>query len=124
MSSAVVADLGPAVLGCSVPLVAIQFIPAPITNGKMVAKPEEKRIDFEGSFQPITNKTMERPPEGSLNTGRAKIYTPFELKTTETSATTIADRVVYKGVTYQVDKVEDWFDLGGFFKVEVVRMGQ
>jgi hypothetical protein len=67
---------------------------------------------------------MQRPPEGSLNTGRAKIYTLLELKTTETSATTIADRVVYKGVTYQVEKVEDWFDLGGFFKVEVVRMGQ
>lgn len=122
--SAVVGDLSGAILDCSVPLVAIRFTAVAPVNGRVVAKPEEARLDFEGSFQPLSDRELRQLPEGQRNEGRSKIYTPFELKTVDTSASKIPDRVLYNGVTYKVVKVNDWVDLGGYFKAEVVRMGQ
>lgn len=122
--SAIAGDLSGAVLDCSVPLIAIRFTAVAPVNGRVVAKPEEDRLNFEGSFQPLSDRELRQLPEGQRNEGRSKIYTPFELKTVETSASKIPDRVLYKGVTYKVVKVNDWIDLGGYFKTEVVRMGQ
>ena len=124
MSSAIAGDLGDAILDCSVPLVAVRHSRAAIEDGRVVSKPVEKRIQFEGSFQPLTDKQLRQLPEGQRNEGRAKLFTTFELKTVDTSEARIPDRVEYKGVTYKVDKVQDWMDLGGYYKVEVVRMGQ
>lgn len=122
--SAVVEDLGCAVDDCSVELNGIRFLPGMVVAGRLEQKAQEQAFTFLGSFQPMTDREMMRLPEGSRNDGRAKVYTRTELKTVDTSEARIADRIEYKGVTYQVDKVHDWDDLGAFFKVEVVRMGQ
>ena len=122
--SGIAGDLSGAIEDCSVPLIGIRFIKPPVMNGRIVAKPIEVRFPFTGSFQPLTDRELRRLPEGMRNQGRAKIYTSTDLKTVDNSAAQIPDRVLYKDVTYHVDRVNDWDDLGGYFKVEVVRMGQ
>lgn len=126
--SSVVADLAEAIEDCSTTLVAIRFHPPPVENGRVTAKPVEEQIEFLGSFQPLrvssTNKGAQRLPEGTRADGRAKIFTAFRLKTADAPAGRLADRVIYNGVTYLVDRVKDWADLGGYYQAEVVRMGQ
>jgi len=115
-------SLAEAIMDCSVPLTGIRFTPASIVDGRITQKPEEFRFKFTGSVQSLTGRELQRLLEGQRNSGRQKLYTDKDLFTVQTSECKLADRVLYKNATYQVDRVSDWEDIGGYFRVELERM--
>lgn len=124
MIGATAADLVCAIRDCSVDMMVIKHRAAQVTSGRVTGKSPKDSVAFTGSFQPLTERELRHLPEGARHEGRAKIYTDFELDTASTSAGNVADLVVYQGVTYQVEKVNPWVDLGGYYKVEVVRVNR
>jgi hypothetical protein len=121
---AVVADLADTVFGCSVPIAVTRFQPASTDRGRIADKPKAITISANYSIQPMSQKELMRLPEGQRNKGRVKGYGDTELLTSDTSTCGLPDRFSYKGVVYQVDKVDDWVDLGNYYRIEAERMGQ
>lgn len=71
------------------------------------------------SVQPLAGRERQQLPELYRSRQIAKAYgmpsntqAELPLKTTDTAASSMADRVVYKGRTYEVISVEDWNDHG------------
>lgn len=67
---------------------------------------------------------LELLPEGFRTKQAVKIYSPEELRTGDAEAHVEADRVEYRGETFEVHSVEDWDDHGAYWKVIAVKMGQ
>lgn len=106
----------------------VRFSPTTVDKGRATDYPEEKRFCIVASIQPLTAKSereeMKLLPEGILRSGVRVAYTTTELLTAKQSESEMADRVIYNGLTFQVHAVEDWFDLGGYYRCLIVRMGQ
>ena len=100
----------------------IRFQSSPVVKGRVVQAPIEERFCTRASVQPMNAKELQLLPEGLRNAGATVVYTTCELLTVETSACKTPDRMVYRGVTYQIHSVEDWFDLGGYYRCVAVRM--
>lgn len=115
-------DLSCAIEECSVDLLGIRFLSPVVDKGRIASKPREERFPFRGSFQPMNQRELLLLPEGMRDQGRAKLYTTTRLHTVETSDFDLPDRVQYNGVTYKVERVDDWHELGGYYRVELVRM--
>lgn len=113
-----------AIEDCSVDLVGTRFASPTVVNGRVTAKAIESTFDFRGSIQPLSGRELKQLPEGSRDQNRKKLYTATELFTVRSSASKLPDHVTYKGETFIVDKVADWDDLGGYFRVELVELGQ
>lgn len=109
-----------AVMDNAFPVTVIRSFPSAQVKGR-VSLPIERKFTTQLSVQPMSNKELQMLPEGMRNQNRVKAYGVEELKTVETSECRIPDRFVYKGITYQIDKVGDWSDLGGYYYYEAVR---
>lgn len=110
-------DLTCAIDQCSVLLDGVRFLPAPVVRGRVTDRPRRFEFKFHGSFQPMAQKELELLPEGFRDKGVAKLYTEHELFTDGDSECGLPDLVIYRGVTYQVERVDDWLELGGYYKV-------
>lgn len=76
------------------------------------------------SVQPMKQSELKLLPEGMRNSGTVKCYGLDELKTVDTSACKAPDLFVSKGITYQVMTVDDWEELGGYFKTIAIRVNR
>ena len=123
MTSAFIAgDLGPAVLECSEPIVVTRHLPSVVVKGRVQGRPVEKTFTVDASVQPMTQKELQRLPEGQRARGAVTVFSVTELKTVETSETRIPDRFALNGVNYQILSVDDWFSTAGFFKYVATRV--
>lgn len=106
----------------------IRFLSSPIVKGRVQQAPVEKRFCITASIQPLSTKSereeMRLLPEGLLRSGVRQLFTATELLIAEQSECKTADRVLYRGGVFQVHTIDDWFDLGGYFRHLIVRMGQ
>ncbi len=115
-------DLGEAIADCSVTIVVQRFRRTPVVQGRKQIGSAFDTFECQASIQPMSNRELQQLPEGQRNSGRIKGYTTEELKTVQTSDCKQPDRLEYRGVTYEIDKVDDWMDLGGYFKIEAERV--
>lgn len=76
------------------------------------------------SLQPMDPEELELLPEGFRTKQVVKIYSPEELHTGDAEAGQEADRIEYRGETFEVHSVEDWDDHGAYWKAVAVKMGQ
>jgi hypothetical protein len=76
------------------------------------------------SIQPMSGKERQLLPEDIRTKNTVKIYSREQLKTTDVAGKVSADKVVYKGVTYEVAVSEDWQEHGEFYKAICVAEGQ
>ena len=60
-----------------------------------------------GNFQPASKKETERLPEGARVDGALTLYTDAQLRSVD-SPNTVADRVLYNGIEYEVSTGEYW----------------
>jgi len=94
-------------------------------KGRYVPSSTETVLTIAGcSLQPMGAKELELLPEGFRTKQVVKVYTPEELRTADAEAGHEADRVEYKGETFEVHSVEDWDDHGRFWKAICVKQGQ
>lgn len=116
-----VADLGEAVLECSDKIVVTRFGKSTRNKGRS-GKPFEETFDALVSVQALNQKERNALPEGTRAQGRVKVYSTVELRTIDTSECKLADRFIYEGVNYVVERVDNWESTGGYFRMEATRL--
>lgn len=121
MQGAIVGDLSEVVLECSSPHVITRALKSSRVKGRS-EKPETTTFTADLSVQPLSQKELLRLPEGMRNRGAVKVYGVVELKTVQTSECKVPDRFEHQGINYQIDMVESWDELGGFWKFTATRV--
>ena len=117
-------DLSDCVLACAVPVEIKRYHPPPVVKGRAKGKAIAENFRVLLTVQPLSQKELMRLPEGERSQGRVKVWAAQRLVTAEASECQMADRFEYRCVEYQIDKENDWKDLGGYYKYEAVRLGQ
>lgn len=115
-------DLGDTVLACSLDLEVTRFLPTPVIAGRKQGEPRCEVFHIQASVQPTKTKDLQLLPEGQRSEGAIDIFSTERLFTARLSETRTADNVLYNGVRYEVQVVEDWFDLGGYFRSMATRL--
>ena len=118
------ADLNDCILSVGDDAEVIRHLPAPVVKGRVQGRPEEKRFPITISLQPMTQKQLNFLPEGMRNSGAMRGFTSFNLLTTDTSDCSVPDRIIKAGVTYQVQRVDDWSNEAGYYEILATRIGQ
>jgi hypothetical protein len=77
---------------------------------------------FVGSFQPFPGARLSTLPEGERQQGQLEVYARIELRTADQFAGISADRVVYKGVTYEVRDPAPWPVLLNHYQARLMRV--
>jgi len=95
-----------------------------LVKGRAKAPPADRVFKIRGSFQPMPTKELQLLPEGMRVSGAAKFFTDYELRTVDTSECKVPDRIAHQGVTWQVHRVDNWGELGNYYRVVLVRLGQ
>lgn len=72
------------------------------------------------SVQPVTGKELELLPETFRARGTVKIYSTTELFQGSRELGQSPDSIIWNGKRYEVDTVEDWSALGGYWKAFAV----
>ncbi len=78
-------------------------------------------VRVQGVEVPITGRELQRLQEGYRGAEVKVLFTVAPLYTID--ARQAADTVVIEGDTYQVEKVEDWSRLGGYYRVTLLKVG-
>jgi hypothetical protein len=99
-----------------------RFMPVTIVKGRATAGPVAETFDILASVQPTGSKDLQLLPEGMRNADSVKVFTETELFSVRRSAGKLPDKFDYRGITYQVELVDDWHDLGDYFRVIAVRV--
>ena len=117
-------DLSDAILALSVPVTVTRFAEAVTFEGyKQPA--EETTFDINASIQPLMGRDVEdlkQLPEGMSTEGVVKVFSVEELRAGSVKNNTESDRFEYKGLTYQIELVKDWSDLGNYYESFAVRV--
>jgi hypothetical protein len=109
-------SLADAVNDEAVEVVVTRYEPAPRQKGRSAA-PIATQFTAAISVQALNQRERRALPEGTRAEGRVKGYTTTELRVgTEDGAR--ADRFHYNGVDYVLEKVDDWSDAGGYYRIE------
>lgn len=117
-------DLTPAIDAFSEEVIVTRANTPSTTKGRKTDEGAKETFTASGSFQPMTQKELMRLPEGQRNSGRSKFYSACELLTVELSTCNTPDELEVNGVAYQVDKVDDWNTIAGFFRYELGRLNR
>jgi hypothetical protein len=95
------------------------------TKGRYTPAGSETTFTVENaSVQPLAGKELLQLAEGFRTKEVKKVYSPVELRTADAEAGHEADRVVYKGETYEVHDAVDWDEHGKYWKCLIVKVGQ
>lgn len=76
------------------------------------------------SIQPTSGEDLVRLPEGVRTRELVTVFTPTELQVKNAPAGTEADRIAYKGASYEVQTVEKWDEQGGFYRAVAAKIEQ
>ena len=93
-------------------------------NGRFVEDGSPRRFRLLASVQPARADELQRLPEGRRTSAAIKLYSKERLRTADSPRNIQPDRVEYRGESYQVESVEDWDELGGYFKPIALKEGQ
>lgn len=85
-------------------------------------EPEETTI--QASVQPAKQGELVRLPEGRRVRGGVKIFTTTELFTASVEDQRQPDIIVWQGVEWEVDAVDNWEGPGEYYKALATRKGQ
>ncbi|MBN8472333.1 hypothetical protein JYJ95_38010 [Corallococcus exiguus] len=74
------------------------------------------------SVQPLSGRERQLLPEGQRSEERLLVVTATELRVADVSARREGDVLVYRGEDFEVEAVERWDELGGFWKARAVKV--
>lgn len=115
-------DLRDAVRECSVWVTVKRYSAPEIINGRAKGAPKSAEFRALVSFQPVKSSELALLPEGAQNQGASALFSEVELRTSKTSESNLPDRIVYQDEEWEVSIVEQWRDLGGYWRVVAVRV--
>lgn len=110
-------EMAEAVEDCSFTVDVTRFGEPLVAKGRKVAEGETENLRITAMIAPMSQAELRRFPEGSKVEGSVLIISTTQLRTVQTSEFETADHVLYNGITYQIQSVNDWNDLGGFYEM-------
>lgn len=102
-------------LGGNQRYVVTRFGASTYVNG-IAQPPHPTTLSIEALIVPIDIKELQRLPEGERSIGTIRIFSLEELRLANVATGTIADRITYRGVQYEVECVEPWDEIAGFWR--------
>jgi len=81
-------------------------------------------LAISASVQPATPKDLEDVDEDRRTRENIRLYTQTELLTASVSESQQPDVVVWEDVDYEVHSVTNWGEVGNYYKVLAVKVGQ
>lgn len=78
------------------------------------AAPATSTFTIEASVQPVRGRELQRLPEGLRSEEVRAIFTPTALRCAAPGQ--LPDRISIGGESWQVEVVEDWSDLGNYYR--------
>lgn len=81
-------------------------------------------FSIKASIQPLNGRDLLRLPQGSRTEWYIKVITQAPLRTVIAPAGNVADVITYGGNTFEVEKVFDWSESGGFTVAYAKKQGQ
>lgn len=85
---------------------------------------EPQSFPIQGSVQIAKPEDLVDVEEGRRTGGAIKVYTDRELRTASVEDGTQPDIIQWNNKRYLVEQVSNWDELGGYFKVIALKMGQ
>ena len=85
---------------------------------------DDEEFTIKAVVQPARGHELVRIEEGRRTRGAIKVYTTAELRTASVEEQTQPDRIVWAGVEYEVEYVDDWDEAGGYYKAVALKVGQ
>ena len=92
-----------------------RFAQGAYENGRFV-RGAPTQFTIRALIQPTRGQDLLRLPEGERTRELVTIYTTDELHTANAPGGAAADRVTWRGETYEVQGVERWDEIAGFWK--------
>lgn len=83
----------------------------------------ESVVTVEACVQPLSGRELLRLPEGLRTRETVAVYSPVELRTANASTGALADQVHHAGGVFEVELVEAWGHLGGYWRAVAARRG-
>ena len=83
-----------------------------------------KEFTIKAVVQPARGQELVRVEEGRRTRGAIKVYSPVKLQTASVETETQPDRIMWSGDTYEVEYVDNWSEVGGYYKVVALKVGQ
>jgi hypothetical protein len=96
---------------------------APTLDAGRVVEGRSTVVTTQASVQPVSGRELLRLPEGLRTRELVAVYSPVELRTANATSGALADQVAYGGATYEVQLVEDWSRLGGYWRGIAAKRG-
>jgi len=127
MTEEILTDISDAVLDCASPKKITRALSSAVVEGR-AQKPTTFTFIAQLSVQPMSGaeaqRELQRLPEGQRTNGMVKAYGITELKTVDTSECRVPDRFKHGGIEYQISGVDNWHELGGYFKYTATQVGR
>ena len=110
-------DLTDAIIDCAVegPVIVTRVVGIAIERGRKGETTTEE-FPITASITPIAGQDIRRLGSGFSAEGTHLILTPTKLFTAKSSSHQMPDIVDHKDNRYQISKVLDWFEQGGFYE--------
>ncbi len=93
-------------------------------KGKFVANPNPEQFYIIASIQPATPQDLLRLPEGQRTKDSITIWTETVLQEPDAISGAQGDTVYFGNRQYQVERIFQWADSGGYNKVLAQKVGQ
>lgn len=118
-------DLTDAIIDCAVkgPVIVTRTLSVSTDHGRKAGATTEE-FPITAAITPLTGQDLRRLSNGFTVEGTHLILTPTELFTSKSSSCQIPDKVSHKGNDYQISKVLDWSEQGGFYECVGTRLNR
>lgn len=105
-------------------ITVVRSVPTEFDGPRATRRETETTFKIVASFQPMSQRQLDRLPEGMRNKGACEVFSPVEIHTVETSENRVPDRLIVNGISYQVDLVDDWSTIAGYWRATVTKLGR
>lgn len=114
-------DVSDCVDDCSLEMCLVRFHAPAINKGRIAASFVEEEVTILGSMQPVSASELRRLPEGLRVDGVYHLYTATEVRAGDQDTGRPPDQIEFEDVRYEVQQVNDWRSVGGYYKAVVRR---
>jgi hypothetical protein len=85
---------------------------------------EPEEVTIRGVVQTATDEDLVKVDEGRRTRGGIRIFTPTLLRTASVKEQIQPDVVLWEGLKWQVERIDNWSEYGFHYKAVATRMGQ
>jgi hypothetical protein len=94
-----------------------------VEDGRYSAAPTTT-LQVKASIQPVSEKDLQRLPEGERSINRIVVFTATALQTSQAPDGPPADIITWNGKQYQIEDSDTWAEMAGYNRYVARKVGQ